>query len=470
MTDVDGTLFFILGRDGGGQELWKSDGTESGTVRVKSIPDASGFSLGHGELDGTLFFNMDTPESGVELWKSDGTEAGTVRVKDICPGTCSASPGRLLTLGGAVYFNAFSPDSGVELWKSDGTEAGTVRVKDICPGACGSFPGYLTAVDGSIFFPANDGTHGVELWRSDGTEAGTTLVADLWPGSSGGLRSSSWPVLSGQGLYFTADDGQSGEELWRLPLPLRLQCPGSVLAEASSPAGASVSYPPATGAPDPDAPLQVRYSHPAQELFPIGTTEVSATTLDEAGNSVGCTFPVTVVPDVTPPQLRCSSGITLRAKGPEGARVPSGIPLATAFDTATMAEVRYEPSLERALPAGVTRVTAIATDAAGNTSRCTFDIHVLEASPPPPAPYVPVGAPAVSGCAAAPSNVQALGWLLALGALVPVLNRVRASRPRASSARPEAAPNSVEEQPTCLGVTAMETVAGSDSDTPSLTR
>jgi large repetitive protein len=34
------------------------------------------------------FFASDA--SGVELWRSDGTEGGTVRVKDICPGACSS--------------------------------------------------------------------------------------------------------------------------------------------------------------------------------------------------------------------------------------------------------------------------------------------------------------------------------------------------------------------------------------------
>ena len=32
-----------------------------------------------------VFFTASTPETGIELWRSDGTEVGTVAVKDILP-------------------------------------------------------------------------------------------------------------------------------------------------------------------------------------------------------------------------------------------------------------------------------------------------------------------------------------------------------------------------------------------------
>ena len=82
-----------------------------------------------------MFFTAGDGAHGPELWKSDGTEAGTVLVKDIHPGAGGySSPSSLTGVGGTLFFAADDGTHGSELWKSDGTEAGTVLVKDINAG------------------------------------------------------------------------------------------------------------------------------------------------------------------------------------------------------------------------------------------------------------------------------------------------------------------------------------------------
>jgi ELWxxDGT repeat protein len=215
LTDVNGTLFFAADDWTNGEELWRSDGTEAGTVRVKDINTGNlgADSSKPGELtnvNGTLFFAADNGINGVELWSSDGTPGGTDIVKDINPGG-SSSPSELTNVKGTLFFAANNGADGRELWKSDGTGAGTVHVKDIRPGANNSSdPNGLTNVNGTLFFAADDGTNGSELWKSDGTEAGTVEVKDIWAG----IDSSAPTELTSGSLTFAADDGVNGRELW----------------------------------------------------------------------------------------------------------------------------------------------------------------------------------------------------------------------------------------------------------------
>src|SRR5439155_1572374 len=143
----------------------------------------------------TLFF-VPGGVDGRELWKSDGTAAGTVRLKQFNPPGGHAFPARggkpLFAAGRLLFFVATDGDHTAALWKSDGTAEGTVLVKDIIPGPEGAFPdfreighqiGNLTAVGRTVFFAADDGVHGRKLWKSDGTAAGTVLVKDVSPGS-----------------------------------------------------------------------------------------------------------------------------------------------------------------------------------------------------------------------------------------------------------------------------------------------
>ncbi len=118
-----------------------------------------------------------------ELWKSNGTLNGTVRVADIRPGSAGSEPGGLTDVAGTLFFVADDGSTGRELWQSTGATA--TLVGDIYPGATGSDPTDLTAVGSTLFFAADDGTHGAELWHSDGTAPGTGLVKDVTPGSAG---------------------------------------------------------------------------------------------------------------------------------------------------------------------------------------------------------------------------------------------------------------------------------------------
>ncbi|MFN9373734.1 MAG: beta strand repeat-containing protein, partial [Planctomycetaceae bacterium] len=212
---MNGTLYFMANDGTNGYELWKSDGTSSGTVLVKDIRGGGGNSYPRylRNQNGTLYFQANDGTNGHELWKSDGTSTGTVLVKDIRVGGGNSNPFDLTEMNGTLYFRAYDLINGVELWKSDGTSSGTVVVKDIRAGLSGSYPYSLTNVNGTLFFKADDGTNGQELWKTDGTSSGTVLVKNI---RSRHYDSNLQYLTNVNGtLFFQANDGTNGRELWK---------------------------------------------------------------------------------------------------------------------------------------------------------------------------------------------------------------------------------------------------------------
>jgi ELWxxDGT repeat protein len=207
ITTVGGTAYWAS-KSGNTYELWKSDGTTAGTVRLKTFTGTSPGSIT--PVNGTLFFRAGDAGAGGELWKSDGTEAGTIRVKDILPGTASSNPTALADVGGTLYFTAAGPSPlGAEIWRSDGTEAGTVLVA--APGGADSsatvteIKGVAGVAYASVRKTASGGAVVSELWRSDGTAAGTALV-------TAGVSAADLTAVAGK-LYFRGTDA-AGSEPW----------------------------------------------------------------------------------------------------------------------------------------------------------------------------------------------------------------------------------------------------------------
>ena len=210
---VNGTVFFTATNGSHGTELWKSDGTNGGTVMVKNI-DFGSTTSNPGNLinvGGTLFFTVNDGSHGTELWKSDGTSSGTVMVADISTGSADASATALTNVNGTLFFAANDGTHGMQVWKSDGTTAGTVMVTDINDGT-GANPANFTLMNNVLYFTTTDSTHGNELWRTDGTTAGTSLVDDISPGASSSSITNM--ITFNNHLYFGSINSGSGDGLW----------------------------------------------------------------------------------------------------------------------------------------------------------------------------------------------------------------------------------------------------------------
>jgi ELWxxDGT repeat protein len=178
-------------------ELWASDGTEEGTVRLRSFPD-NGYPNWLVDVNGTLFFTADDG-SGWDLWKSDGTATGTVPVTRFAStGAPLTYPLTGLTAAGSLLF--FIHPSGF-LWRSDGTAEGTA--------ALGVAPqGEMTAAGDALVFVA-----GFEIWTSDGTEAGTFQLTAF--GTQNPLPHRGRLTAVGGRVFFFAVNGIGSDDLWR---------------------------------------------------------------------------------------------------------------------------------------------------------------------------------------------------------------------------------------------------------------
>ncbi|NBD08802.1 hypothetical protein [Corallococcus silvisoli] len=215
LVDVQGALYFATNLFDGSAVLWRSNGTEAGTVQVKSFPPAS---VGVPRMTSLVpvgkkvFFQFDDPGTGQELWISDGTGAGTHLVKDVTPGPQGTRFAFTAAQNGRLTFIrewAFAPGNPqVEVWRSDGTAAGTVQVVNF--GTLGKLVSPSMLGSTLLFFLETPGT-GTSLWRTDGTAAGTLHLGNFGPLATPPYTSFE---VGNARLFFVNTPGQ-GTHLWR---------------------------------------------------------------------------------------------------------------------------------------------------------------------------------------------------------------------------------------------------------------
>src|SRR5262249_9309188 len=145
LVESHGGLYFASA-DSSDLKLWKTIGTEQTTIPVATIPD---YPTEMVDVQGTLFFSVQG-----SLWKSDGTQAGTMLVKAILPGPpgyLESPPGELTAFGSLLLFAADDDVHGRELWRSDGTDAGTFLLKDVDPEPLSSHPDRITESGAGVY-------------------------------------------------------------------------------------------------------------------------------------------------------------------------------------------------------------------------------------------------------------------------------------------------------------------------------
>ncbi len=296
----------------------------------------------------------------------------TVTATDNCPGvtvTSVPASGSFFPVGTTTVTSTATDASG-----NTRTCTFTVKVNDTqlpvitCPanivvsnttGQCGAIVNFTTT--------ATDNCPGVTVTSSPASGSffpvGTTTVTSTATDAAGNTATCTFTVK--------VNDTQ---------LPTVTCSPNIVVSNTLNQCGAIVNYP-APVASDNCPGVTVTSSPASGTFFPVGTTTVTATATDAAGNTGTCTFTVKVN-DTQLPVITCPGNIV--ANPPVGTCTAVVTYAATVTDNCPGTVITVIAGLPSGstFPSGVTTVTLQATDASGNTATCSFTVTVNDAQLP----------------------------------------------------------------------------------------
>jgi lysophospholipase L1-like esterase len=159
-------------------------------------------------------------------------------------------------------------------------------------------------------------------------------------------------------------------------MPPALQdIPSDQVVDATSRFGAVVNFAPPTATDASDPNVHVICVPASGSTFPLGTTAVTCTATDQAGNVARATFTIDVR-DTTPPAI-VAPDVVVEATGPTGALVDF-----TSLQVTDLVDPDPVFQLSQAsgslFPIGTTPVTCTAMDRSGNVSSATFLVTVQD--------------------------------------------------------------------------------------------
>ncbi|XP_072051832.1 uncharacterized protein [Amphiura filiformis] len=184
--------------------------------------------------------------------------------------------------------------------------------------------------------------------------------------------------------------------------PVIVNCPADItrqLAPGTTSIAIPWTAPTATDNVTPVNQINVVQTHTPNQVFTVGTTQVTYIFTDAAGNEARCSFNiiVTSATDAVPPVVvNCPSDITRQlAAGTSSIAIQWTAPTATDNVTpVNQITVFQTHTPNQVFTVGTTQVTYIFTDAAGNDGRCSFNIIVT--------PQGDTVAPVIANC---PSDI-----------------------------------------------------------------
>ncbi|MGL4631176.1 MAG: ELWxxDGT repeat protein, partial [Leadbetterella sp.] len=252
ITNVRDIYYFVAYDSTNGFELWRSDGTASGTFMTRNINTgvASSSPSQFIALNDDVFFTANDVKHGREIWYTNSTTNSTYLLADLNGG---GNPDYnynstvlemidhnnmiiAMVSGELLKFNKSTPpikiynhhgydpsqkpefikydnklfykgyvNNGFELFSTDGTTASLVIDLETAYG--GANPTNFYVFNGFLYFTTHNYT---KIWKTNGTSVGTVLVKQFLTGSI----KSKFHSLNGY-LFFSCQETNTGTELWK---------------------------------------------------------------------------------------------------------------------------------------------------------------------------------------------------------------------------------------------------------------
>ena len=219
--------------------------------------------------------------------------------------------------------------------------------------------------------------------------------------------------------------------------PPTVNVPGTVSVQATSAAGAIVTYT-ASANDAQDGSLTPTCVPTSGSTFHLGSTNVTCNATDSGGLTGSASFSVIVI-DTTAPVLALPADLTEEAAGPGGVGVSFS---ASALDLVSGAlPIVCQPASGAIFPLGTTSVGCTATDAANNAATGSFTITVVDTTAPD------VSVPAAASYEATGPGGASVAFTATATDIVDVTVPVTCGPPRATRSR-SAWPRSPARRPT----------------------
>jgi len=157
--------------------------------------------------------------------------------------------------------------------------------------------------------------------------------------------------------------------------PIINDCPNDISISANASCEATVNWTAPTATDNCSATISG--DHAPGSTFPIGTTTVTYTATDEAGNTSLCSFTVTVTDEVRPQISNCPAAKIVKSSGSScGANVTWELPSAIDNCSSVLTTSASHSSGDFFSAGTVTNVIYTFSDDWGNTATCSFNVIV----------------------------------------------------------------------------------------------